>query len=105
MQLEQLTVTEFERRLGQSFVLHRADGGNLVLVLAEAQATSSVRGPGSGGAPGRLPFSLLFSGPAEPRLAQGIHTLTMPGETGTLDLFLVPIGPYAGGMGYEAVFT
>ena len=62
----------------------------------------------------RLAFSLLWRGPREPLLAQGIYTLAAPAESealGRLDLFLVPLGPDGGSAGedqgllYEAVFT
>jgi len=52
----------------------------------------------------RNPFSLHFTGPAEPFLPQ--HTYPMHHEKlGTLEIFLVPIGRTAGGFTYEAVFT
>jgi hypothetical protein len=35
---------------------------------------------------------------------QGIYPVSHP-ALGTLDMFLVPIGPFADGFGYEAVFT
>jgi hypothetical protein len=57
--------------------------------------------PGAGGL--RAPFSLVFRGPFEPFLEQGIHRLEHE-ELGRLDLFLVPIGPDEAGMRYEAVF-
>lgn len=51
----------------------------------------------------RAPFSVVFSGPSEPVLPQGIHTVEHE-QLGTLELFLVPIGPGEEGMRYEAVF-
>jgi hypothetical protein len=52
----------------------------------------------------RAAFSALFRGPIRPVLPQRIYRLT--NETlGTLELFLVPIGPDADGMRYEAVFN
>ena len=52
----------------------------------------------------REPFSLVFRGPKEPVLPQHIYRLTHP-RLGSLDLFLVPIGPDTVGMQYESVFT
>jgi hypothetical protein len=49
-------------------------------------------------------FSLLFSAPAGPRLPQAIYPVTHP-ALGTMEIFLVPIGPLAGGNGYQAIFT
>lgn len=40
----------------------------------------------------RAPFSVLFHGPLEPVLSQGIYRLEEE-RLGTLELFVVPIGP------------
>lgn len=50
------------------------------------------------------PFTLLFRGPREPLLAQGIQRLEHE-RLGTLEIFLVPIRPDEGGPLYEAVFN
>ncbi len=51
-------------------------------------------------------YALVFRAP--PRRAahapQGTYRLTHA-ELGTLEVFLVPIGPDAGGMRYEAIFN
>lgn len=52
----------------------------------------------------RVPFSLMFSGPATPIMPQGIHRLVHD-ELGTLELFLVPLAPDGDGARYQAVFT
>ena len=75
--LAALTVGDFTP--GDRFTA--ADGS--VFELAEANAL-----PQSPGAP-REPFSLIFTGPA---VAQGVYALEHP-ELGTLELFLVPVGP------------
>jgi hypothetical protein len=52
----------------------------------------------------RTPFSLVFRGPAGGNLPQDMYDL----KSGDFDLpgvFLVPLGPDAEGMLYEAVFT
>ena len=49
-------------------------------------------------------FAVLFRGPQQPILPQAIYRLEHP-RMGSLDLFLVPIGPDDTGMRYEAVFT
>ena len=61
---------------------------------------------GLGRKPGtaREPYSLIFRGPAEPVLEQGIVSLKHSG-LGDVAIFLVPIGPDSQGMCYEAVFT
>lgn len=52
----------------------------------------------------REPYSLVFRGPANPVLKQGIVPLQHT-QLGDIDIFLVPIGPDSQGMCYEAVFT
>lgn len=59
---------------------------------------------GEGQTDRRRPFSLTFRGPNDPVLSQRIYALENP-ALGTLDIFLVPIGPDKQGMQYEAVFT
>jgi hypothetical protein len=51
----------------------------------------------------RAPFAVVFRGPLEPFLPQGMHRFEHE-ALGSLDLFLVPIGPDDGAMRYEAVF-
>ena len=48
-------------------------------------------------------FSLLFRGPAAPRLPQQIHTL-QHAKLGTLEIFLTAIEGNQTGITYEAVF-
>jgi SAM-dependent methyltransferase len=52
----------------------------------------------------RSPFRLIFRGPAQPVHPQGTLPLDHP-QLGRVEIFLVPIGPHAGGMQYEAIFT
>ena len=52
----------------------------------------------------RLPFSLVFRGPADLLLPQGIHALRHP-ELGELSIFLVQLDQAADGSVFEAVFT
>jgi len=61
------------------------------------------------GAPGRKeaqrePFALLFRGPHTPILPQRMYPIDFQ-ELGTLEIFIVPIGPDDSGMQYEAIFT
>jgi hypothetical protein len=49
-------------------------------------------------------FSLLFVGPKGASLPQAIYPVKHP-TLGTLEIFLVPIGPLSGGNGYQAIFT
>ncbi len=97
--LSSLTRESFAGRLGESFTV-RGDGlPDLELKLAEANALG-------GDSDDREPFSLIFIGPLEPLLPQAIYSLAHDG-LGTLDLFLVPVGPdkKRTGIQYEAVFS
>lgn len=49
-------------------------------------------------------FSLVWRGPHDATLPQGIYHVTHP-SIGPLELFLVCLGPDGQGMRYEAVFT
>jgi hypothetical protein len=75
------------------------DSGRLDVELIECK-TLSARAP----AGQREPFSLIFRGPGQPLLPQRIYSFDF-GELGRSDIFIVPIGPDAIGMRYEAVFN
>jgi hypothetical protein len=49
-------------------------------------------------------FSLLFAAPNGPWLPQAIYPVRHA-ALGTMEIFLVPIGPLADGNGYQAIFT
>lgn len=97
--LENLTIRDFSRRIGEEF---RVAGSGASVVLALVEATDLSR-PGARG-PRRSPFSLVFRGPAQPVLPQRTYPLENA-ALGPLEIFLVPIGPDASGMRYEAVFN
>jgi hypothetical protein len=93
----------FSDHVGSGFTLGAAgegsEGMTLPVHLTSADAVGN--GPADGG---RAPFSLMFSGPPEPIVPQGIYRLSHP-ELGALDLFLVPLAPDEDGARYQAVFT
>jgi hypothetical protein len=91
-----LVVTDFEPHKGETFRL-RAPGQELELELIEVKRLGE-----SGRAGGA--FSLLFKGKAGPYVPQAIYAVEHP-ALGAIDLFIVPIGPVAGGNGYEIIFT
>jgi hypothetical protein len=102
--LGSLTAASFAEHLATVFRLH-AGGESLPLELVEVQRASHAGNPAAVGPAGRRePFNLVFRGPRSPWAPQGIHRLEHD-QLGTLDLFLVPLGPDAVGMRYEAVFT
>jgi hypothetical protein len=49
-------------------------------------------------------FSVIFTGAASPWLPQGLYALAHPSMQ-ECEIFLVPLGPDATGMRYEAVFS
>jgi len=101
--LGEVTVAVFAECVGSAFRIHPESGRPLDVELIEATALAS-RSGGSGAPSKREAFSILFRGPAEPVLPQKIYTLEHA-KLGRFELFLVPIGPDAGGMRYEAIFN
>jgi hypothetical protein len=91
--LGSFTLETFSPAVGGQFRV-RTPAGELDAVLAEATALPPQPH-------GRAPFSLLFrAGQAFP---QGCYTFTHP-DLGAFELFVVPLGPDAAGLRYEAVF-
>ncbi len=96
--LDALTKEDWSKLLNQN-VLFQSDNGSqcemkLVNVLGYGRSLSG----------GREAYSLYFTGPSSPVFPQKIYPIKSA-LLGELELFLVPIGPNAEGMGYEAVFT
>jgi hypothetical protein len=102
--LERFTLATFAEHLNDSFRLSPEEGTDLELVLIEATDLST-EAQRSASSPGRrAPFSIVFRGPRTPILPQRIYRLGHY-AIGDFDLFLVPIGPDAQGVRYEAIFT
>jgi hypothetical protein len=98
--LDTLGQADFAHHLGTVFRLRRPDGGTLELTLLEASPH-----PHLPHAPGRRQgFSVVFRSAWPAHLPQGIYRLDHD-LMGSLDLFLVPVGPREGAMFYEAVFN
>lgn len=97
--LEALTFGDFSGRVGEEFRLEGPSGA-VPLTLVEVVNLAGRENAG----PRRSPFSLIFRGPAAPLVPQRTWPITH--ETlGRLEIFLVPIGPDASGMRYEAIFN
>ncbi|HEX9944577.1 MAG TPA: hypothetical protein VGG03_21410 [Thermoanaerobaculia bacterium] len=96
--LQDLTPASFEAHLGTPFRIHYGGESPLEVVLYEVKLHEAHPGPRS------QPFSVFFRGPYRPVLPQRIYSMEH-GLMGTLEIFLVPIGPDAQGMRYEAVFN
>ncbi len=99
--LDKLTVTDFSQYVDQKFSVHAGGNEPMELVLTEAiEVGAAPEDPQY-----RQAFSVLFVGPAQPILPQRIYRIEHA-EMGTLDLFLVPLGPNRDGLvRYETVFT
>ncbi len=98
--LDKLNKDVFSQCLHQKFLIHVADSEPLETELVEVRALIA-----PDDAPDRRqPFSLVFRGPAELSLEQGVFHLE--NETlGELDLFLVTIGPDQEGLRHEANYN
>jgi hypothetical protein len=96
---EDWQLSTFEPYLETRFAVYDGDEHRLHVDLIRAERPASARPDAA------RPFSLVFRGPMEPILQQQIYRLECKGLAEPLDLFLVPIGPDASGMRYEAVFN
>jgi len=94
--LATLKIGDFEPHRDAIFEM-QTQGGVVPLKLVKTEP---------GGASGRQggAFSLLFAAPKGPWLPQATYPLQHP-TFGTMEIFLVPIGPLEGGNGYQAVFA
>ena len=101
--LGDLTIEHFSDRIGEPFPIQGQlpDGEPVTVELSLAEADALDPDPGSAG---RLPFSLVFTGPMELMLSQGIHRLEHT-QLGVLEIFLVPIQPTDGQARYQAIFN
>jgi len=93
---EDLNSRIFSEHLNSTFGLAVPDSESVGLQLVEVTERNAP--------PGTEQFSVLFRGPQNGTISQGIHTLRHE-QLGELQLFLVPLGPDAMGMRYEAVFN
>lgn len=99
MTLQRMTREHFEPYIQQEFQVELASGF-IPFTLVEVNTL----GTGTANRIEQHPFSVIFRGPLLSALPQAIYSLGNPG-IGTLDIFLVPIGPDGEGMRYEAVFN
>lgn len=99
--LEVLSVSEFADCVGTRFRVHAAAAQVWDLELTEATSLGSAAGRTP---TNRDPFSLIFRGALQPILPQQIYKFEHD-RLGTLEMFIVPIGPDNQGMRYQAIFT
>jgi hypothetical protein len=102
--LDTATSATFEPYVGDQFEVTPQEGEPFEVVLSSCSETTA-------GSPGewreaaqRVPFSLVFVGPAEGPIAQQTCAFRHP-QLGAFDLFIVPLGPDDHGMRYEAVIS
>ena len=91
-----LTRDDFAGLLETKFDVQAADGHQAELVLEEVSELKQLKGSEH--------FSLLFRGPLDAQLAQGIHNFTQAGSE-PMELFIVPIGVDEKGFLYESIFN
>lgn len=91
-----LTPADFEGRVEDEFRISTPEGEVALKLTGVLRLGQALR---EGGA-----FSLTFLSPPGPFLPQAIYPLHNA-ALGTVELFLVPLGPKDGGNRYEAVFT
>lgn len=93
---DDLTRGTFEPHIETRFATASASTGPIDLELVEVTDI----GDGNRG----LNFRLLFRGPRERALEQGMVELEHP-AIGAVELFMVPVGADAAGLQYEVVFN
>jgi hypothetical protein len=97
--LNKLTSADFSAHLNQKFHIRYQPETTLEVELIEVTKL------GAEDTPGRQPFSLVFrSSQRNSYLPQHVYTVEH-NQLEKMELFLVPIGPDAVGMRYEAIFT
>ena len=98
--LQDLTPASFQTHRGTPFRIDYGGEAPLEVVLHDVRRYEPHPGPRA------EPFAAVFLGPGAPVLRQRIYRIEHD-RMGTLEFFLVPIGPdpKAGGMLYEAVFN
>jgi uncharacterized protein DUF6916 len=109
--LQTLTAGDFRPHLGTMFRMTGAPYGGEPAAI-DAELAEVTEHPADPSGRYRSPFSVLFCGPLQPVLLQGIYRLEHE-HLGELDLFIVPVGPGELGaagqpqtaMRYEAVFN
>ncbi len=103
--LEPLTVSDFIGHVNVSFRIPLESGEAIDLELIEARTIGEGHRSDSPGIR-KQAFSLIFRGPLDRLLPQRIYPIQHP-TLGTLEIFLVPLGPEGDTRGhhYQAVFN
>ncbi|HXF09835.1 MAG TPA: hypothetical protein VN625_03555 [Desulfuromonadaceae bacterium] len=99
MTLDGIRRNDFEQCVGEQFQIEL--GGKVITARLAAVTGLGFK---SEGQQERESFTLLFHGPNQYRYPQGIYRVSHP-KLGSLEIFLVPLGPDEKGMQLEAVFN
>jgi len=94
-----LTHEDFAKRVHQKCQVHHGPS-SLEMELIECRKLGAAGRKESQ----REPFALVFRGPKTPVLSQRMYPIEFQ-ELGTLEIFIVPVGPDESGVQYEAIFT
>ena len=97
--LEDLRLEDFAPITGETFSMRVSEDLEVPVELVEATSLGARPLEGRPEA-----FALVFRGPPDLRAAQGIYRIEHE-RLGVLEIFVVPIGPDATGMRYEAIFN
>ena len=102
--LETLTVDAFQPKLGDSFRIRPDFEASIEAELIEVRVLGGPGRSSKDGSSRRTPFALSFRTTNTSALPQRIYAVEHD-MMGSYDIFLVPVGPDATGMVYEAIFT
>jgi hypothetical protein len=107
--LEKLTKDTFSQFLNETFRLDAGGSISAAIELVEVKALGTSLSAEPWGSPIEVmrnePFSVVFRGPHEPVLSQGMYRVEHD-EMGVMEgLFLVPVAADDRGRYYEAVFN
>ena len=94
--IQQLTHLAFSENVGTRFLVSLPSGEQTTATILQVSENNV--------SPLQEQFSVVFRGPLDSFLPQGMHKLTHR-KLGSFDLFLVPIGRDSEGYSYEAVFN
>jgi hypothetical protein len=95
--LENLSLATFTELLQSDFRI-RTSGDQPAVAVKLVQADDR------GSTPHQEQFAILFHGPLELALRQGLYQMEQE-QLGSFDLFIVPVGRDARGYQYEAIFN
>ena len=94
----------FSAHLSTLFKILQASAPVVDVELVEVTERGTADGRQPRAATRQERFSIVFRGPRDKRLQQGMYQM-QHGQLGALELFLVPVGQDHDGLYYEAVFN